>query len=121
MKKALLKRIAAALLLLAAAAALCACGGAKGTKEEKAVPGEYRFTFTDADGKGIEGVSVQLCTDKMCKIVKSDADGKAVYTVKPDDYEVHIARIPDGYVFDGEKEFKVDEDGCIKTFVLKKN
>lgn len=57
----------------------------------------YSFTVIDETGKGVPGVSIQVCTDKTCQLFETDADGFAYADIEPAVYEVHIQSYPEGY------------------------
>jgi len=60
----------------------------------------YSFTVIDETGKGVPGVSIQVCTDKTCQLFETDVDGFAYADIEPAVYEVHIQSYPEGYYCD---------------------
>ena len=40
---------------------------------------------------------VQFCTDEICKVAPTDADGLASFDDPEGAYEVHILKVPEGY------------------------
>ena len=71
-------------------------------EEEKAdgTPQAYILHIADQDGKPVEEVSVNFCTDEACVPQESDENGLITFTGKPDVYHVQIVDVPDGYSWD---------------------
>ena len=66
--------------------------------------------MTDQDSNPVKGVTVQICTDQICTVAPTDADGFASFEEPEGVYEVHILKVPDGYkgteeVFDTEATY----------------
>jgi thiol-disulfide isomerase/thioredoxin len=59
--------------------------------------GAYSIRVSDQDSNPVEGVMVQLCTDKICKAAPTDSDGLSSFAEPAGVYEVHILKVPDGY------------------------
>ena len=106
-----LKKHIAVLLLCGGILLLAGCGGESaapaGAPEN---PGNvYRVIVTDEAGAPVEGVTVQFCSDAMCLMGETDADGIAVYPdVAEGSYTVHVLKVPDGYA-DDETEYPAPE------------
>lgn len=54
----------------------------------------YTVLVTDNGGNGIERVMVQICTDAMCQVFFTDANGVVTMTADPFAYQVHILKAP---------------------------
>lgn len=59
---------------------------------------DYQIAVTDAEGRGIEGVMVQICDADTCQVATTDAEGMISLTMTPYPYEIHILMVPEGYV-----------------------
>ena len=80
---------------------------------------EYRVITLDADGAPVAGVRVQFCTDTLCVMGETDADGVAAFDQeKGAGYTVHIYSVPEGYMKD-ETEYSVPETYGDVGIVLK--
>lgn len=73
--------------------------------ESEAELGEYLFFCADQNGEPVPGVMISICSDISCSAVFTDADGKAIYAGPPQEYEVHIQSVPDGYEYDPDQLF----------------
>ena len=52
----------------------------------------------DADGNPVQGVSIQFCSNDMCNMAKTDADGIATFNMDEGmEYTVHVLKVPAGY------------------------
>ena len=60
----------------------------------------YLVHVVDQDGKPVEGVTVNYCTDVSCVPKESDENGLITFTGAPDAYHVTIVDAPDGYSWD---------------------
>ena len=69
----------------------------------------YFVRTVDKAGKGIEGVLVQICSDRLCNVFLTDEEGTAAMTAKPYIYEVHILKA-EGYV-KPDRTFLLPENG----------
>lgn len=95
----LMKKTISLLLLLVMAAALLAACGASDSAASKA--NVYSFTCVDENGKGVEGVRLQICTEEQCRLYSTDKNGRVVCVDLPTAvYEVHVLMCPDGYSYD---------------------
>ncbi|MBQ9458994.1 MAG: hypothetical protein IJU66_03590 [Oscillospiraceae bacterium] len=83
-------------------------------------PACYRILVTDEAGNPVEGVSVQFCSDTLCKLAPTGADGTASFDDPEGDYTVHILKAPDGYEKDGA-EYAVPQKYGTLTIVLKRS
>ena len=58
----------------------------------------YRVIVYDADGNPVQGVSIQFCSNDMCNMAKTDADGVATFNMDEGmEYTVHVLKVPAGY------------------------
>lgn len=86
---------------------LAGCGGS-GSSDSGAAPagGEnpgnvYRVITVDESGAPVAGTMVQFCSDQMCIMGETDADGVAVF--EQDEagiYTVKVYAVPDGFAED---------------------
>ena len=118
--------IALVCLLLAAMLLVCACDNAKDdskdTEESQTVvsteetptvstePSDGKVTYTvtvvDPDGKGVEGVMVQMCDDSGCKLPSAtNAEGVITFRYKESNYHVTLSNLPAGLVAEAEYYF----------------
>lgn len=138
------KTITALSLLLVLCLALCACGGnndgaskdtassADASVEESIASSEvsagepsvddgkveYSVTVTDAEGKGMAGVMVQLCLDS-CMPGVTDANGVAKFNLEAADYKVSIMTMPEGYTYAVDaNEYHFEEGSTSLTIAL---
>ena len=70
--------------------------------------GGYRIQVVDPDGKPVEGVMVQFCSDSQCLVGKTGADGIAAFDEPAGSYTVHLLKVPAGYEKDST-EYPVPE------------
>ena len=70
----------------------------------------YVFRCTDENGGPVEGVSLQICTDEACFLVKTGADGVAEYAEEPLEYDVHVYKYGDVYDLVSDAEFTTDKE-----------
>ena len=81
--------------------------------------GEYRIIVTDGE-KPVEGVAVQFCDDTTCQVQMTDENGVATFRPeKPNDYDVHILKAPDGYAEDTQS-YKTEDTWSELTITLQK-
>ena len=83
---------------------LGACGGS-GTRSaaptKKAPSNAYRVIVTDESGEAVQGVMIQFCSDAMCMMGETDADGIAAFENQEEgSYTVHVYSVPDGFAED---------------------
>lgn len=60
----------------------------------------YRVLVIDSDSEPVEGATVQFCSDDECVLGVTDASGIAEFDFPEGKYEVHILKVPEGYVKD---------------------
>lgn len=70
----------------------------------------YMFQVNDAEGNGVEGVTLQICNGNMCTTVTTDDTGATTYDGDYAKYEVKVLSYPEGYYFNPH-EVIVTEDG----------
>jgi hypothetical protein len=81
--------------------------------------GEYRIIVTDGE-KPVPGVAVQFCDDTTCQVQMTDENGVATFRPeKPNDYDVHILKVPDGYAEDTQS-YKTEDTWSELTITLQK-
>ena len=106
-----MKKLIAVLVLCISAAMLASCGGGDSSTKAKVPenPGNvYRVITCDESGAPVEGVAIQFCSDQMCQMGETDADGIATFNSEEGVYTAHVYMVPEGYA-DDETEYKVPE------------
>ena len=96
---------------------------AEGTEEGTEAPAfdGYKVTVTDNEGNPIEGVQVQMCDSKGCRMPKATgADGVVTFTFDESDFHVLIAAAVDGYVVDTAEEYYFTNGSKELTIELQK-
>ena len=82
--------------------------------------GEYRVIVYDTEGNPVKGVIVQLCDESTCSFQKTRADGTATFRVDaPKVYDVHVGKVPDGYVISDETYRTLDTFSDVNIFISK--
>ena len=92
----------------------------------EAVPGNvpeetestYTVAFVDQNGDAVPGCVVNFCTDEMCAISFADEGGVAVFTGAPYAYHLRIIRVPEGYEFDADREYRTEAHSQSLTIAL---
>ena len=84
-----------------------------GKEEQPTQPSDGKVTYTvkimDPDGKGVEGVLVQMCDDSGCKLPQAtDANGEVIFKFKESNYHVTLSNLPAGLVAEAEYHFTTD-------------
>ena len=81
---------------------LAACGESAGSAAIPENPGNvYRVVVTDESGAPVQGVIVQFCSDMMCLMGETDADGIATFENQEEGaYTVHVYDVPEGFAED---------------------
>lgn len=103
-----------------AAQADAARDSAQAVADTAANSGAYLVCVMDTETMSpIQGVQVQLCSDSMCWMGKTDENGLASFEVDPGTYTVHITKAPEGYV-KSEEEFTLDKDNREAAYHLSK-
>ena len=99
-----MKKIVAVMIIIAGVLMLSACGGSgdKSAAPASKNPGDvYRVVTVDESGAPVEGVMVQFCSDQMCQMGETDADGIAVYkNFEEAVHTIHVYSVPEGYAED---------------------
>lgn len=81
----------------------------------------YIVTVTDTDGNPVPGAMVQVCSETLCNVYVSDENGQCAFVLEPDNWEMHLLMLPEGYSGDTESITELDPmDGEIEI-VLEKN
>ncbi len=90
-------------LVIAIVLCLCLCGCGNKTEEKG-----YIIKVTDAQGKGVEGVKLDICDDKTCTLFTTDINGEVKPEIQSGDYTVHLLKLPEGYSKTApEQEYKL--------------
>ena len=116
------KIITLAIILCMSLTVLAACGGS-GSDNGSSVsenPGDvYRVIVNDESGAAVQGVMVQFCSEIMCVMGETDADGIATFENQEEgDYFVHVYSVPEGFAEDAT-EYPVPETYGDVTITLK--
>ncbi len=81
----------------------------------------YKVTVTDKDGNPIEGVQIQMCDSKGCRMPQgTGADGTVTFNFDTSDFHVLIAAPVEGYAVDTTEEYFFENGGKELTIVLEK-
>lgn len=102
-----MKRIVAIFVICLGVFVLAGCGGS-GSSDSAAAPagGEnpgnvYRVITVDESGAPVAGTMVQFCSDQMCIMGETDADGIAVFEQDEGGmYTVKVYAVPEGFAED---------------------
>ena len=110
MKKIITVLVIAVMALSALSLTACSGSGSGGKASDAGNPGDvYRVVVTDESGAGVSGVVLQFCSENMCVIGETDADGIAVFDDQEEgDYFIHVYSVPEGYAED-DTEYDVPE------------
>jgi len=81
----------------------------------------YIIRLTDTNGDPVPGVMVQVCSETLCNVYVSDEDGMCAFVLEPDNWEMHLLMIPEGYLGDTESVTSLDPMGEEIEIVLQKN
>ncbi len=57
----------------------------------------YSIRVVDQNLNPVVGATVQYCTKIMCKMAVTDKDGSITFNDPPEEYEIHVLRVPEGY------------------------
>jgi hypothetical protein len=100
-----MKKILSLMVICLGVLMLAACGGGQSSGGNEAAASEnpgnaYRVITVDESGAPVQGVNVQLCSDQMCFMGETDADGIAVFEQEEGLYTVHVYKVPEGYAED---------------------
>lgn len=86
--------------------------------DEKAA---YTLRFVDQNGAPVVGVIANICDESTCSPMVSDENGEIFFENVPYPYEIHVIRVPDGYIFDTAQDFIAPEAGGEMLFIITKN
>ncbi|MBR2529383.1 MAG: hypothetical protein IKE58_13060 [Blautia sp.] len=79
---------------------------------------EYRIFVYDMKGSPVKNVIVQLCDEISCSFQKTDEDGMAAFQVEtPNVYDVHLGKVPEGYVNNNETYKTLDSYCDVNIFI----
>ena len=98
------KMITLAIALCMGMATFASCGGS-GSDSAASVPENpgnvYRVIVTDESGAAVQGVMVQFCSDQMCLMGETGADGIATFENQEEGvYTVHVYSVPECFAED---------------------
>ena len=96
------------LIIVAGSFSLASCDNEGSAPVENDGKVTYNVAVVDQDGTPVEGVIIQFCDDKTCKLpVVTDAEGKASASYEESNYHITITQA-DGYDYEEVYNF---EDG----------
>lgn len=102
-----MKRIVAIFVICLGVFVLAGCGGSDSSDSGSAPAGGenpgnvYRVITIDESGAPVEGTMVQFCSDQMCIMGETDADGIAVFEQDEGGmYTVKVYAVPEGFAED---------------------
>lgn len=81
----------------------------------------YLIRITDTDGNPVPGVMVQVCSETLCNVYVSDENGQCAFVLEPDNWEMHLLVLPEGYSGDTESVMELDPLGEEIDIILEKN
>ncbi|MBQ6373341.1 MAG: redoxin domain-containing protein [Clostridia bacterium] len=97
-----------------------AVGGSPETCATENGSDAYRVFVYDTEGNPVNDVIVQFCDESACSFQKTDADGIATFQVEmPKVYDVHIVKVPEGYVSSDETCKTLDTFSDVNIFITK--
>ena len=118
MTKGIKKRFAI-ITALAVFTAVCLCLAGCGEKEQSG-GNEYKIKIVDEVKKPVKGVTVTVCDDATCVPHTSDDDGLIVFDDNTDtSYVLHVIKVPEGYLYDGESDITFPAGKKEVTITLK--
>lgn len=116
------KKITLTLVLCMSMVMLGACGGigSDAAASVRKNPGNvYRVIVNDESGAAVQGAMIQFCSDAMCMMGETDAEGIATFEkLEEGNYTAHVYMAPDGYA-DDETEYPLPEKYGDVTITLK--
>lgn len=81
----------------------------------------YLIRITDTSGAPVPGVMVQVCSEEICNVYFSDENGQCAFVLAPDNWEMHLLMLPEGYTGDTESVTELDPLGEEINITLEKN
>lgn len=117
-----MKKITVLVVVVLSLLVLAGCSGSGSDSAASAPknPGDvYRVITVDESGAPVEGVAVQFCSEQMCLMGETGADGIASFDQGEDSaYTVHVYKVPEGFAED-KTEYPVPETYGDVTITLK--
>lgn len=78
----------------------------------------FKVTVTDSEGNPVQGVILQVCSD-MCFPGATDENGVASFNMEiTDEHKLSVLTCPEGYVYSGEAEIKLEDGATEYALVL---
>lgn len=81
----------------------------------------YLVRFIDQNGDPVPGVMAQVCSETLCSVYVSDEAGECAFVLDPDNWEMHLLMIPEGYSGDTESIVPLSPMGEVIEIKLTKN
>lgn len=98
----------------------CMLLGCSKNKQDAPASGWYIQCVTK-NNEPVAGVKLQICTDEMCQVVKTDDTGEVLFDGKEaKEYELHVMTIPDGFELEADAPEKITEENRVVTIFFKK-
>ncbi len=90
-----------------------------------ALPGEgveayYTLRFVDQNGEPVPGVLANVCDANTCAPMQADANGVLEFSNVPYAYDIHVLKVPDGYVRDAAQSWQTAPEGGELVIILTK-
>ena len=80
----------------------------------------YKVTYFDQMNNPVEGVNLQICSEEICYVFTSDANGVCECKLPASEYELHTLTVPSGYINSSADLMYASSNGCDITIVLEK-
>lgn len=120
-----MKKTAALLVICLSIFMLAGCGSSDGSGSGTAPDAgdekgdAYRVITVDESGSPVEGAMLQFCSDQMCVMGETGADGIAVFEQEEAaGYTVKVFSVPEGFAEDNT-EYPVPETYGEMSIILK--
>ncbi|MBQ7139308.1 MAG: TlpA family protein disulfide reductase [Clostridia bacterium] len=83
-------------------------------------PVVYAIKCIDQDGVAIAGAMIQVCSEEICQVYMTGADGTATFEADAYPWEIHVLQAPDGYTADPSQVVIAPVEGGEVTIELMK-
>jgi len=78
----------------------------------------YTLRFTDENGLPVSGVIANICDESTCLPLVSDEKGVIAFENVPYPYDIHVIRVPEGYIHDPDTAYLAPALGGEMQFTL---
>lgn len=79
---------------------------------------KYILKCVDQDGSPVSGVMMQVCDESTCQVLVTDENGVCTFEAAPYAWEIHILRVPAGYIADSAEVILAPVAGGELIFTL---